>query len=168
MVDTLYNPIVRANIMTKSFARTYLGNEQIAPTTKTFRVRSCEKLECLGHLHDVSVYYDNVVMGLDFYVFDVLDFDILIGHPLEKLFADLSKTGELDIKLGMESFSIQVTRAKNSVAEPPPDFTMPMEVMSVAPFESPELSLEKDVESFIEEKDYSGETIELPKEEART
>jgi hypothetical protein len=54
------------------------------------------------------------------------------------------------------------------VAEPPLDFTMPVKVMSVAPFESPELSLEKDVESFIEEKDYSSETIELPKEEALT
>lgn len=54
------------------------------------------------------------------------------------------------------------------MAEPPLDFTMPVKVMSVAPFESPELSLEKDVESFIEEKDYSSETIELPKEEALT
>jgi hypothetical protein len=45
---------------------------------------------------------------------------------------------------------------------------MPVEVMSVAPFESPKLSLEKDAESFREEKDYFGETIELPKEEALT
>jgi hypothetical protein len=71
MVDVLYNPTVGANIMAKSFARTYLGNELIAPTTKTFRVGPRKKLEGLGHLHDVSVYYDNVVMGLDFYVFDV-------------------------------------------------------------------------------------------------
>jgi hypothetical protein len=104
MVDALYNPIVEANIMAKSFAHTYLGNEQIAPTTKTFRVGPRKKLEGLGHLHDVSIYYDNVVMGLDFYVFDVQDLDILIGHPLEKLFADPSKIGELDVKLGRESF----------------------------------------------------------------
>jgi hypothetical protein len=45
---------------------------------------------------------------------------------------------------------------------------MAVEVMSVAPFESLELSLEKDATSFIEEKDYSGETIELPKEETPT
>jgi hypothetical protein len=67
--------------MTESFARTYLGNEQIAPTIKTFRVGPREKLEGLGLLHDVSIYYDNMVMGLDFYVFDVQDFDILIGIP---------------------------------------------------------------------------------------
>jgi hypothetical protein len=40
--------------------------------------------------------------------------------------------------------------------------------MSVAPFESPELSLEKDTQLFIEEEDDLGETIELPKEEVPT
>jgi hypothetical protein len=96
-------------------------------------------------------------MSLDFHVFNIQDFDILIGHPLEKLFADPPKTGDLDIKLGRESFSIQVTRAKNSMAEPLPYPTLPSEVMSVAPFESPESSLEKDVEFFEEEKNYLGE-----------
>jgi hypothetical protein len=43
-----------------------------------------------------------------------------------------------------------------------------MEVMSVAPFESPESSLEKDTQLFIEEEDDLGETIELPKEEVPT
>jgi hypothetical protein len=43
-----------------------------------------------------------------------------------------------------------------------------MEVMSVAPFESPESSLEKDTQLFIEEEDDLGETIELPKEEVLT
>jgi hypothetical protein len=37
--------------------------------------------------------------------------------------------------------------------------------MSVLPFESPELALEKDAKLFIEEKDDLGETINLPKEE---
>jgi len=55
---------------------------------------------------------------LDFHVFDIQDFDILIGHLPEKLLVEPPKTGDLDIKLGRESFSIQVTRAKNSVAEP--------------------------------------------------
>jgi hypothetical protein len=39
--------------------------------------------------------------------------------------------------------------------------------MSVAPFESPESSLEKDTQLFIEEDDL-GETIKLPKEEVPT
>jgi hypothetical protein len=43
-----------------------------------------------------------------------------------------------------------------------------MEVKSVAPFESPESSLEKDTQLFIEEEDDLGETVELPKEEVPT
>ena len=39
---------------------------------------------------------------------------------------------------------------------------LPKEVMSVLPFESPELSLEKEAELFIEEEDDLGETIDLP------
>jgi hypothetical protein len=74
----------------------------------------------------------------------------------------------VDIKLGRESFSIQVTRAKNSVAEPLPYPNLPSEVMSVAPFDSPELSLEKDAKFFIEDKDDLGETIDLPNEEVPT
>ena len=40
--------------------------------------------------------------------------------------------------------------------------------MSVGPFESPELSLEKDEDFFIKEKDDSEETLDLPKEEVPT
>jgi hypothetical protein len=105
---------------------------------------------------------------LDFHVFDIQEFDILIGHPLEIFFAEPPKIGDLDIKLGKESFSIQVTRAKNSVLEPLPYPNLPSEVMSVAPFDSPESSLEKDTKFFIEDKDDLGETIDLPKEEVVT
>ena len=37
--------------------------------------------------------------------------------------------------------------------------------MSVSPFESLKLALEKDAKLFIEEEDELGETINLPKEE---
>jgi hypothetical protein len=65
MVNAMYNPTIGVNIMFESFARVYLGNEQIARTTKTFRVGPREKLEGLELLHNISVYYDNVVMSLD-------------------------------------------------------------------------------------------------------
>jgi hypothetical protein len=67
----------------------------------------------------------------------------------------------LDVKLGTESFSIQVTQAKNSVAEP-------SKVMSVMLFESPESSLETDIKLFIEEEDDLDETIDFPKVKAPT
>jgi hypothetical protein len=168
MVNALYNPNVRANIMYASFACTFLGNKPIAPKNKTFRVAPRTRLEGLGILHNISLYHDNMEIILDFHVFDIQDFDILIGHPLEKLFAEPPKTRDMDIKLGRESFSIQVTKAKNSVAEPLLYPNLPLEVMSMKPFNSPESSLEKDAKLFKEDKDNLGETIYLPKEEVLT
>jgi hypothetical protein len=92
----------------------------------------------------------------------------MIGHPLEKLFVDPMEIGDLDFKLGRESFSIQVTIAKNLMTEPLPYPNLPSEVKSVVPFDSPESFLETDAKLFIEDKDDLGETIDLPKEEVRT
>jgi len=89
----------------------------------------------------------------------------MIGHPLEKLLVEPPTSGDLDIKLGRDTFSIPITRGKNSVAE---SLTYPQlheEVMSILPFESPESALEQDAKLFIEEEDELGETINLPKEE---
>jgi hypothetical protein len=44
-------------------------------------------------MHNTTIHHDDVVMALDFHVFDIQDFDIMIGHPLEKLFIGPSKTG---------------------------------------------------------------------------
>ena len=70
--------------------------------------------------------------------------------------------GNLDIKLGRDTFSIPITRAKNSVRELLP-YSKPFEeVMAISPFEPLEASLDKDVELFIQDEDDLGETIELP------
>jgi hypothetical protein len=72
----------------------------------------------------------------------------------------------LAIKLGRDTFTIPITRAKNSVVESLPHLDLPREVMSVLSLDSPESSLEKDTKPFIEEEDDLGETIDLPQEEA--
>jgi hypothetical protein len=74
-------------------------------------------------------------------------------------------SGELDVKLGRDTFTIPITRGKNSMVESLPHLDLPKEVMSVLPFDSPESSLEKDAKLFIEEEDDLGETIDLPSEE---
>jgi hypothetical protein len=70
MVDILYNPTVGANLMSTSFASTYLGNEPIAPTIKSCRVTPWTNLEGLGILHNISLYYNNAKIALDFHAFD--------------------------------------------------------------------------------------------------
>ena len=123
--------------MSSSFAHTYLGAEPLAPTKKSLRVAPRSSLEGHGILHNIIVHHDNVEMTLDFHVFDIQDFDVLIGHPLEKHFLDPPKIWELDVKLGRDTFTITITRVKNSVTESLPYLDLPTEVMSVLPFDSP-------------------------------
>ena len=93
----------------------------------------------------------------------------MIGHPLEKLIVEPPSSGALDVKLGRDTFTIPITRARNSVTESLlPHLNLPKEVMSILPFDSPESSIEKDAKLFIEEEDNLGETIDLPQEEALT
>ena len=86
--------------MSASFALTYLGDEPFAPTTKILRDAPRSRLEGLEILHNISIYHDNVEVALDYHVFDIQNFDIMIGHPLEKLIMEPPASGNLDIKLG--------------------------------------------------------------------
>ena len=70
--------------------------------------------------------------------------------------------GELDIKLGRDTFIIPITQDKNSVVDTLTYHELPKEVMLVSPFESPKSSLEKDAKLFIEEEDDLDKTIDLP------
>jgi hypothetical protein len=124
------------------------------------------RLEGLRILHNILIYHNNVEVAVDYHVFDIQSFDIMIGHPLEKFIMEPPASSNLDVKLGRDSFSIPITRAKNLVAYSLPHSKLPEEVMYVSPFESPESSLEKDAEFFVKEEDDLGETIDLPKEEA--
>ena len=82
MVDVLYNPIVGANLMSKSLASTYLGDEPLAPTNKSLRIAPHSNLKGIGLLHNVTIHHDKFEMVLNFHVSDTEDFDIMIGHPL--------------------------------------------------------------------------------------
>ena len=168
MVDVLYSPTIGANLMSVSFASAYFGNEPLAPTNTTFRDKPRSILKGHGIMHNTTIYHDDVVMALDFHVFNIQDFDIMIGHPLEKLFIEPPSSGDLSVKLGRDTFSIPITRAKNSMTKSPPYPNLPKVVMLVLPFDSPESSLEKDAKLFIEEEDDLGETIDLPQEEVPT
>jgi hypothetical protein len=163
-VEALYNPTVGANLMSTTYACTRLGDRIISPTTLLLKNGPSSHLEGQGVIHNVHVKHEGVVVILDFHIFDNTSFDVLIGRPMEKFFYEALDTGELSVKIGRGKFSIPFSRAKNSIAEPSCP-SMPEEVMSVSPFESPESSLDKDADLFIEEEDDSGEILELPKEE---
>jgi hypothetical protein len=132
MVEVLYNPTIRANIMSLAFASTFFGKEPLAPIVKTCQIAPRLKLEGLGILHDISLYHEQIEISLDFHVFDIIDFDVMIGRPLEK-FLEPSSSRDLNIKLGRDTFTIPITRAKNSVVESLPILPCPRRLCQFYP-----------------------------------
>jgi hypothetical protein len=84
-VDVLYNPSVGANVMSIAFASAYLGEKSMAPKVKSLRTSPRTSLKGLGILHDMTLHPRDMEVALDFHVFKIQDFDIMMGHPLEKL-----------------------------------------------------------------------------------
>jgi len=109
----------------------------------------------------VSIRHENIDVILDFYVFDVQDFDLLIGHPIEKLLMDAPTQGKIDVRLGKDTFSVQIARAANSMADSSLNYEPIEEVKRVFPVDSPESLLEKDAEKFVEEEDDSVKSVDL-------
>ena len=80
-------------------AHALLGSVSLKPSDKLFE--SCpfgHILECRGIVIAVLITIDKIEVNLDFHIFDILHFDLLIGYPLENLHH--SPIGSLHEKLG--------------------------------------------------------------------
>ena len=119
-------------------------------------------------MQDVPVWHMKTEITLDFHIFEVQDFDILIGHPVEKLFLDVSTIGRLDVSLGGKAYSLPIDPTKNYMAEPLPQAEPIEEVLAVMPEDDSKSSLEWDAELFIQEEDDLEEKLELPIHEKPT
>ena len=110
-------------------------------------------MEGIGILHDIPIWYDQTEVALDFHIFEVQGFDILIGHPVEKMFQNISSLGTLDVTLGGKDISLPILRSKDSMTESTPQEETIDEVEAILPVETPKSSLENDTELFTEEED---------------
>jgi hypothetical protein len=102
-----------------------------------------------------------VKASLDFHVFEVPNFNILIGHPIKKLLMDVPDSGNPSIRLGKEILFVPITRSINLVVEISPIIEPIEEVLDTNPLDSSESALEKEVEEFIHEEEDSDEVLEL-------
>ena len=105
-VDTLYSPTVGANIISSECAFRLLRDEPLVQIDITFQSPSREILEAYKTLQNVPIRHEDVEIILDFHMFDVQEFDILIGHPIEKFLTDALTQRELDVHLGKETISV--------------------------------------------------------------
>jgi hypothetical protein len=77
---------MEANIMPWHLAYTLLGSVPLKSSNKLFK--SCPLghiLEDRGIASAVLITIDKIEVILDFDIFDILNFDLLIGYPLENL-----------------------------------------------------------------------------------
>ena len=119
-------------------------------------------------MHDVPVWHMKIEIALDIHVFEVEDFDILIGHPVEKLFIEVSTLGKLEVSLRGRPYTLPIGQTKNILAEPAPQEEPIEEVLAVMPENDSKPSLEQDVKLFIQEEDDLEEKLELPIHEKPT
>ena len=79
--------------MSEFLAKNLLVNMLLVPTNKLFKSPSGRIFECSGIARAVPIKIDKTEVHLDFYIFSILEFDLLIGYPLEKLFQEKSSKG---------------------------------------------------------------------------
>ena len=102
---------------------------------KYFKSPSRLFFECRGIARDVPITIDKIEMHLDFYIYDILDFDLLLGLPLEKL---LAYHGSLDEKLKGTSSATATPHLEKHLAKPLPEKNPLKEMMHTSPFISSE------------------------------
>ena len=98
---------------------------------------------------------DKIEINLDFHIFDILDFDLLLGSPFEKL---LTSQGSLDKKL-RKSASATVSCLENSMAKHFPEPNPLKEMMHESPFIPSESILSEAAKSTASEEHDSEVTL---------
>ena len=97
-VDALYSPAVGANLMSHEFALAFLGDYKLTPIDRQLRRPSGSLTSSYGIITNVPLWHNDVKIRVNFQIFEDLNFDFLIGHPLKALFSDVPKCNTRFIK----------------------------------------------------------------------
>ena len=104
---------MEVNILPRHLAYTLLGNVTLRPSNTLLKTcPSGHILKCREVASAMPLIIDKIEVNLDFHIFDILDFDLLLGSPFEKL---LTSQGSLDKKL-RKTASATVSCLENSMA----------------------------------------------------
>ena len=106
--------------MSASFALDLLEHMPLTPTTKLLKGLSGHILPSLGILYVLPIHVNGTRVHLSFYIFDIMEFDLLIGQPIGRLIQE-GQTGKLNIRLGKNfKLSILITHSLNAESGPIP------------------------------------------------
>ena len=151
--NAFYNPVVGVNLMSKSFAHTLPKNFQLTPTTKLLKSLSGQILPSEGIFHLIPIKVDETKVYLSFYVFDIWEFDLLIGHPIERLLHE-GRKGSINVSLGKSiNLYIPITRSLHVKTELSPEQDPMEEIMAASLLEASDKDLEEDAQDFIQDEE---------------
>jgi len=83
--EALYNPVVGVNIKSYTFAKEFLRYIPLIPTNKLLKNCLGHIIPSLGVLSALPIVINDFRILLNFYIFDVWDFNVMIGVPIIKL-----------------------------------------------------------------------------------
>ena len=87
--------------------------------------------DCQGRANHII---DKIKAIIDFHIFAILEFDLLIGYPLDKLIQEKPSYGGLDEKLGETAFAIPIFHPEVPMAKQHPNHDQFEEVKFTFPF----------------------------------
>ena len=134
-VEALHDPFAEVCIILECLLDTFVGNKPLTPTDKYFKSLSGLFFECRGIARDVPITVDKIKVHLDLYIYDILDFDLLLGYLLEKL---LASHGNLDEMLRENASATAAPCLENPMAKHFPEQNLLEEMVHTSPFISSE------------------------------
>ena len=117
IVEALHDPAAEVCILPECLLDTLVGNKPLTPTDKYFKSPSGLYFECRGIARDVPITIDKIEVHLDFHIYDILDFDLFLGYPLEKI---LAPHRSLDEKLREIGSATTTPHLENLLTKPLP------------------------------------------------
>jgi len=136
VVDALHDPAVEICIIPECLMDTLVDNKPLTSTDNYFRSPSGLFFKCRGIARDVPIIINKIEVYLDFHTFDILDFDLLLGYPLEKLLTSFQ--GRLDELLRETASTTSTSCSEDLLAKHFPKQDPLEEMMHISQFISSE------------------------------
>ena len=144
--------------MSEFLIDTFIGSMPLDPTDKLLRWPSGLFFECRWIARAVPVNIDKIKVRLDFYVYPIVDFELLIGFPLENLLQETSTQGSLSYDSGQTTLTTPVSCPEIPMVEHHDDHNLFEEMMLASPLISPNMASPPDPlnEELLEAKTKEG------------
>jgi hypothetical protein len=144
-IYVVHDPTARDCIIAECLLDTLVGD---MPLTLADRYFQCSKwnyfFPCQQIARDIPIIIDEIEVCLDFHIYDIMDFDLLLGFPLDELL-DRSQ-GSLDHKLRESNLATSIIGLRPPVANPLPKQDPLEKMIHVSHFASSEFVLIKVVD----------------------